>query len=121
MRQVLVNLLSNAVKFCEDGTISVRVRACPPSGGGAPMALQCEVRDTGIGIAKENHGDLFQAFHQIEGSARRRYEGTGLGLPVVHGIVTSHGGTIQVDSRVGDGTRFEIRLPAGSPTAPRNP
>jgi PAS domain S-box-containing protein len=126
LRQVLINLLSNAVKFTpEDGSVTLEVRleqaeehrstgagevnsALSPSS--SPHLCFC-VRDTGIGIAPENIGKLFQAFVQIDSSLNRQYTGTGLGLALVQSIAALHGGTVSVESEVGRGSCFTVRLP----------
>ncbi|QRE75105.1 ATP-binding protein [Methylobacterium aquaticum] len=107
LRQILLNLLNNAVKFTPAGRVAVRVEA---EGG----TLRFSVSDTGIGIAPEQHGRLFQRFSQVDGSIRRQYGGSGLGLAICKGLVELMGGTIGVESRPGAGSTFwfRIRLPA---------
>ena len=106
LRQVLINLINNAIKFTEVGAISATVSAVH----GDPLRLMFEVRDTGIGIASEHIGRIFQPFSQVESSLGRRYGGTGLGLMISKRIVEAMGGTIGVDSTVGEGTRFWFSL-----------
>ncbi len=102
--QVLVNLAVNAVQAMpEGGTLKVATAA---AGGSAVLTVE----DTGVGMTQEVLSRIFTPFF----TTKDVHEGTGLGLPVVHGIVTSHGGTITVSSRPGRGTRFEIRLPLAS-------
>jgi len=116
--QVLINLLSNAVKFTPKGgdvTLSVRSGKMPPhslhaEGVGEP-AICFTVTDTGIGIAQENLGKLFQSFVQIDSSLSRRYEGTGLGLALVRQITEMHGGCVEVTSELGKGSQFMVWLP----------
>ena len=72
------------------------------------------MRDTGIGIPPERLNEVFEPFHQLDGSATRRHEGAGLGLALVRRIIEAHGALIRVDSTVGEGTRFEFTLPAAS-------
>lgn len=103
-RQVLVNLLSNAVKFTPDGG-EVRVSAAARD-----RDLVVEVRDTGIGIAKEDAERIFDEFYQVDGTYARNYEGTGLGLALVHRMVTLQGGEIEVDSMLGHGSTFQCRF-----------
>ncbi|NGM37807.1 response regulator [Methylobacterium sp. DB0501] len=107
LRQILLNLLNNAVKFTPAGRVAVRVEA---EGG----TLRFSVSDTGIGIAPEQHGRLFQRFSQVDGSIRRQYGGSGLGLAICKGLVDLMGGTIGVESRPGAGSTFwfRVRLPA---------
>ncbi|MGF3025852.1 ATP-binding protein [Methylobacterium aquaticum] len=107
LRQILLNLLNNAVKFTPAGRVMVRVEA---EGG----TLRFSVTDTGIGIAPEQHGRLFQRFSQVDGSIRRQYGGSGLGLAICKGLVELMGGTIGVESRPAAGSTFwfRVRLPA---------
>jgi PAS domain S-box-containing protein len=106
IRQVLINLLNNAVKFTpEAGQISLEVSQL------APDCLQIAVRDTGIGIAPEHIGKLFQPFIQIDSALNRQYEGTGLGLALVKRLVELHGGRVTLDSELGVGSCFAINLP----------
>ena len=104
-KQVLLNLLSNAVKFTpEAGTITIKVR---PEG----TALAITVGDTGIGIREEDLACLGDSFFQARSSLSRPYEGTGLGLCVVRGLVGLHGGSITIDSELNKGTSVTVRLP----------
>jgi len=73
--------------------------------------VQIQVSDTGIGIALEEHGRIFERFYQVDGSATRRYSGLGLGLAVVKEVVEAHGGRVNVESEVGKGSVFTISLP----------
>jgi signal transduction histidine kinase len=99
--QVLVNLVVNAIQAMRDGgTLTVETRA-------GKRAIRLCVEDTGIGMSEELRKQIFLPFF----TTKDLHEGTGLGLAVVHGIVTSHGGTITVRTKEGKGTRFVIRLP----------
>ncbi len=111
LRQILLNLLNNAVKFTPAGRVAVRVEA---EGG----SLRFCVSDTGIGIAPEQHGRLFQRFSQVDGSIRRQYGGSGLGLAICKGLVELMGGTIGVESRTGAGSTFWFRVPLPACPAP---
>ncbi|WP_288582943.1 ATP-binding protein, partial [uncultured Methylobacterium sp.] len=111
LRQILLNLLNNAVKFTPAGRVAVRVEA---EGG----SLRFCVSDTGIGIAPEQHGRLFQRFSQVDGSIRRQYGGSGLGLAICKGLVELMGGTIGVESRPGAGSTFWFRVPLPACPAP---
>ena len=106
LRQVLLNLLSNAIKFTTDGgriALSARLEEAG--------RVRIAVSDSGIGIAPEDQGKLFQEFVQLDASASRRYEGTGLGLALSKRLVELHGGTIGVDSQLGKGSTFWFTLP----------
>jgi len=106
LKQVMLNLLSNAVKFTPTGgAIEVAARATPDGG------LTFAVKDTGIGIASENFEKIFQPFGQVESSLTRKFEGTGLGLPLSKGLVELHRGSIELESEVGQGTTVRIKLP----------
>jgi signal transduction histidine kinase/HAMP domain-containing protein len=105
VRQILLNLLSNAIKFTPDGG-HVRLVGRPADGG-----VRVEVSDTGIGIATEDQGKLFREFVQIDASASRHYEGTGLGLALCKRLVELHGGRIGVVSEPGRGSTFWFMLP----------
>jgi len=106
LRQVLLNLLSNAIKFTTDGgriALSARLEETG--------RVRIAVSDSGIGIAAEDQGKLFKEFVQLDASASRRYEGTGLGLALSKRLVELHGGTIGVDSELGKGSTFWFTLP----------
>ena len=103
--QILVNLLSNAVKFTpEGGRVEVWVEA-------ADGVVSFIVRDTGIGMTKDEVVVALEPFRQVDGSLSRRYEGTGLGLPLVRAFVELHGGDLVIDSDKGQGTMVTVRLP----------
>jgi signal transduction histidine kinase len=104
VKQILLNLLSNAVKFTPEGG-SVFVAASPAGEG-----VQISVRDTGIGISKENQQLLFQAFQQVRSEDGAKREGTGLGLALAKRITEMHGGSIWVDSEPGKGSTFTFTL-----------
>ena len=116
IRQVLINLLNNAVKFTlEGGTITLEVSQVKlnedTTNPATPNYLKIAVIDTGIGISAENIQKLFQPFIQIDSALNRQYTGTGLGLALVKRIVELHGGSIELTSELGVGSRFAINLP----------
>ena len=105
LRQVFSNLLSNAVKYSHPGsTVSV---ACRAEAG----TVVVEVRDAGIGIAPDDLSKLFRPFSRLHGRGTSGERSTGLGLAIVQRIVEGHGGTIQVASRLGQGSTFSLTLP----------
>jgi signal transduction histidine kinase len=104
-RQILVNLISNAVKFTpEGGRVTVR-------GSRDGSSLRLSVSDTGIGIAEADQKRIFQEFYQVDGSYSRKYQGTGLGLALVHSMVELHGGSVTVESEPGEGSTFTCLFP----------
>ncbi|MEW6673277.1 MAG: response regulator [Thermodesulfobacteriota bacterium] len=105
-RQVLLNLAGNAVKFTDHGEVVVSVTNDQVSETGA--ILHFSVRDTGIGIPKEKHTSIFQAFQQADGSTSRRFGGTGLGLAVSSQLVELMGGRIWLESEPGVGSNFHF-------------
>ncbi len=112
LKQVLLKLLSNAVKFTEAGAVTLKVS---PDAAGASEAvegvrLKFSVSDTGVGIPPEMQRHVFEPFRQVEESATRSYEGTGLGLTIAKDIVTAMGGRLTVDSEVGKGSTFAFSL-----------
>ncbi|MDD5369689.1 MAG: ATP-binding protein [Anaerolineaceae bacterium] len=101
----LIQLVDNAIKFTpEGGRVSLRATH---TDGFAEIAVQ----DTGIGIPDHRFEEIFEPFHQLDGSATRRYGGTGLGLALVRQIVEAHGSSIQLESEMGRGTCFHFLLP----------
>jgi signal transduction histidine kinase/DNA-binding response OmpR family regulator len=109
VRQALLNLASNANKFTERGKVTVNVRRT--SEGGRDW-ITTAVADTGIGMTPEQVGRLFQEFMQADASTTRKYGGTGLGLAISRRFCQMMGGDITVESEVGRGSTFTIRLPA---------
>ncbi len=108
MKKVFYNLFSNAFKFSDPdgGRVWVRVRSTNET-------VEIDIEDNGIGIPHAQLQRIFERFTQVEGSASRRYEGSGIGLALVKEIVALHGGTIAVDSEVGRGSTFMLTLPSG--------
>ncbi len=108
LRQVLLNLVSNSVKFTEAGSVTISARCLSREAGQA--TVEWLVRDTGIGIAADRIGSLFQEFVQADSSITRRFGGSGLGLVISKRLVEQMGGSIVVESEVGAGTTFRVRL-----------
>jgi CheY-like chemotaxis protein/anti-sigma regulatory factor (Ser/Thr protein kinase) len=106
--QVLINLLGNAIKFTQKGEVKLHVQ-CNQAESGAE--LKVTVLDTGIGIAKQDHAQVFEAFKQADGSTTRRYDGTGLGLSLCKQLLTLMGGKIELTSELGVGTNITFYLP----------
>ncbi|MDE2503085.1 MAG: response regulator, partial [Burkholderiales bacterium] len=121
-RQVVTNLLGNAIKFTERGRITLGSQAIEGPPGDARRWLRVEVCDTGVGIAPEILPLLFQRFTQADASTTRRFGGSGLGLVICKNLVELMGGSIEVESRPGVGSRFWFDLPfevaAGPVAAP---
>ena len=133
VKQIAYNLLSNAVKFAsEGGQVTLHadiVRRAEVgqlsgtwTGKSLPLAenefaefLKFSVADSGIGISPDGLGQLFKPFSQIDSGLARKYEGTGLGLAMVKLLVELHGGTVAVESAVGEGSRFTVWLPLRAP------
>jgi signal transduction histidine kinase len=110
-KQVLFNLLSNAVKFSpQNSPITITARL---DGG----AITVSVRDEGIGIDAKHHAMVFEEFRQVDGTARREFGGTGLGLALVKRFVELQGGRVAVDSTLGQGSTFSFTLPVRSRAA----
>jgi signal transduction histidine kinase/CheY-like chemotaxis protein len=104
LRQILYNLLGNALKFTDAGEICLEIAR-------RDSQLRLSVVDTGIGIAPENLGRIFGSYQQAETSTTRRFGGTGLGLSICHELITLMNGEIEVESRLGEGSRFSVLLP----------
>ncbi|MEU8618616.1 HAMP domain-containing protein [Streptomyces sp. NPDC048623] len=116
LRQVLRNLLSNALKFTEVGEVSLTVEHTPPDEVPAALrdghpVLAFRVADTGVGIPADRLRHIFDAFQQGDGTTAREYGGTGLGLSISREVATLLGGTIEVESTPGRGSRFTFHLP----------
>ena len=118
LNQILKNLLSNAFKFTEKGGVQLKIyeakknwKAGNPSLDRAKKVVAFEIRDTGIGISKDKQNIIFEAFQQAEGSTSRKYGGTGLGLSISRGLADLLGGSIELESEVGNGSAFTLFLP----------
>jgi two-component system, sensor histidine kinase ChiS len=106
MEQIFVNLLSNALKFSESGG-RIDVAIATPE----PDRIEIRIEDTGIGIPEDQLPNIFDRFYQVDQSGTRRYEGTGIGLSLVHELVGLHNGSIRVLSEEGVGTEFILQFP----------
>jgi two-component system phosphate regulon sensor histidine kinase PhoR len=105
LEQILVNLLDNAIKYTDHGEIAI-------SAGVQENRVRIQVRDTGIGIPKENIPRIFERFYVVDKSRSRKSGGTGLGLSIVKHVVLLHKGTIGIESILGEGTTVTVSLPA---------
>ncbi|HEV2953556.1 MAG TPA: response regulator [Candidatus Dormibacteraeota bacterium] len=106
VRQVLTNLVSNAIKFTAEGSVTIRCERLDHE-------LEISVTDTGIGIPTESIDRIFEEFVQADSSTSRRYGGTGLGLSISRRLIEMQGGSLGVDSALGEGSKFWFRLPVG--------
>jgi len=113
LRQVIVNLVGNAIKFTERGEVLVEV--APVADRAGEVTLAFVVADTGIGIPREQHQLIFEAFAQADSSTTRRYGGTGLGLSISAQLVQMMGGSLTVESEPGKGSRFRFTARFGLP------
>jgi len=117
VNQILLNLLGNAEKFTAEGNIDVSVQIVdapdllPHEATSDAFAVEFRVSDTGIGISPEKHELIFQSFRQVDGDIKRRFGGTGLGLSITKQLVELQGGDIRVESTLGKGSTFIVRIP----------
>jgi CheY-like chemotaxis protein len=111
LQQVLINLGGNAIKFTSAGEVVLHLRVVEQTA--QDVLVEFAMQDSGIGIAPENHAHIFSGFSQAEASTTRRFGGTGLGLAISSRMVGLLGGTLAVDSVLGQGSRFhfQIRFP----------
>lgn len=110
LRQILTNLVSNAIKFTAEGGVTVRLHVVGHRPDGE-MLLALDVIDTGIGIAPDKQRLIFEPFSQADGSITRQFGGTGLGLSICHRLCSLLGGSIGLESSLGEGTTFRVRVP----------
>jgi two-component system sensor histidine kinase/response regulator len=111
LHRVLTNLVGNAIKFTDSGYISVSWTATPATSAGAPGWAVIKVTDTGTGISVEDQAMLFERFRQ----GHHRRSGSGLGLYLSRLIIETHKGTVDLESELGKGSTFTVRLPAKQP------
>lgn len=104
--KIVLNLISNAFKYTQSGKITV----CIKKSGNDILLV---VEDTGVGIPESEFEKIFERFHRVETTQGRSQEGTGIGLAMVRELVKLHGGTITVESKIGEGSRFTVNIPAG--------
>jgi signal transduction histidine kinase len=107
VKQIVLNFLSNALKFTPAGTVTIRAAY---DAQGKTVAIAVE--DSGVGIAPEDQAKVFEDFRQLDSSPARGYGGTGLGLSICRRLSQMLGGTIELDSELGKGSTFTLRLPS---------
>jgi two-component system sensor histidine kinase EvgS len=108
LRQVMINLIGNAVKFTDEGGVTVSARVEDEKGG--RIDLVASVKDTGVGIPEDQQDKIFGAFEQTSGQSYTKFGGTGLGLAITRQLVELMGGEISVESTLGQGSTFHVRL-----------
>jgi signal transduction histidine kinase len=115
LRQVLINLIGNALKFTEHGEVRIEIARADAQDGDPPdrLRLRIAVTDTGIGMTRDQIGQIFDPFIQADGSITRRYGGTGLGLTIVQRLVGLMGGEVRVESEPGVGSSFSFEVALG--------
>ncbi|MEO0013297.1 MAG: hypothetical protein RLZZ535_1686 [Cyanobacteriota bacterium] len=105
VKRIVINLLSNAIKFTESGQIMVQVKEIDQT------KIAIAVSDTGVGVAPEDQGKIFEAFRQADQSFTRQHSGTGLGLAITNSLIKMMGGKISLDSTLGEGSTFTVEIP----------
>ncbi len=118
LRQVLINLVGNAIKFTETGGITINV-SCRNTDTDK-QTLLFEVTDTGIGIAEQDQSQVFDRFTQVDNRSNRKYQGSGLGLSICNLLVGAMGGTLQIESQEGKGSKFYFSLTFKAPERRKN-
>ena len=111
LRQVLLNLIDNAIKFTQEGGVILQVAMKP--GAADQFSLECTVSDSGIGIPVTKQAAIFEAFTQVDSTDATLHGGAGLGLSICYRLVEAMGGTIQLDSTLGQGSTFSFAIPLG--------
>ena len=104
LKHVLQNLINNAIKFTENGSVTVFAEC-------SSKPVEFKVKDTGIGMPQDMLPSIFQMFRQLDSSSTRSYGGSGVGLYIVKKFVDLLGGTIEVESTLGEGSTFTVTLP----------
>ena len=122
IEQILLNLVGNAIKFTDKGSVTITVRELDReiAAGAERTPLEVSIRDTGIGISKEKHLVIFEAFAQVDASITRKFGGTGLGLAITKALVQMMRGSIRVESEEGKGSDFIIDLELTNASLPVN-
>lgn len=118
LRQILLNLAGNAIKFTEHGETNICIRRCDTSPASHDVVIEFAVEDTGPGIAPEQIARIFEPFAQGDSALARKHGGTGLGLSISRRLAELMGGVLTVESEIGQGTRFLVRLPFHIPERP---
>ena len=109
LRQIVTNLLSNSAKYTDTGSVTLSVGGTVQSAN--TIMLELKVSDTGMGISKENQKHLFESFRRVDVTRNRNIEGTGLGLALVDNLTQLMGGSVSVESEIGKGSEFTVRIP----------
>jgi len=113
LRQILTNLLGNAIKFTDAGEVALTIdlESTPEVNDPNSVNIRFRVEDTGVGISEDELDKIFASFTQADSSTTRRYGGTGLGLAIVKRLVELHGGSVEVESQPGLGSKFYFTIP----------
>ncbi|MGA3252388.1 MAG: HAMP domain-containing sensor histidine kinase, partial [Paraburkholderia sp.] len=114
IRQIVSNLVTNAIRYTEKGSVRVRLVQ-------RLAVLTIEVSDTGPGVPPKQLPQMFKEFTQLDGSRTRRFEGAGMGLAIVQGLLKLFGGSVAVESKMGEGTTFTVTIPVGPVESVRPP
>ncbi|TWU33180.1 Sensory/regulatory protein RpfC [Novipirellula aureliae] len=117
LRQIMINLIGNALKFTEEGFVEFKMESFPTEiqvQGSPSTILSISVQDSGMGIPENKHEKVFETFSQADSSTTRRYGGTGLGLAICRELAERMQGTIELQSTVGHGSTFTVKIPLGT-------
>ncbi|HEX2921540.1 MAG TPA: response regulator [Bacteroidales bacterium] len=121
LNQIIRNLLSNALKFTEKGGVYIKIYKTGDTAANGSDIVAFSVKDTGIGISEDQQEDIFEAFHQVDGSISRKYSGTGLGLSITRELAKLLHGKITLRSEPGKGSEFTLIIPAKIDELPEQP